>query len=130
MNFFVNIQSSCVVSESGVVKKNASMIMAQLVGYKLSTNSSYSRQFPAVFSSPVPSILATFLYFKKVRGKKKKRFAKASNLQKNLLLNFQFKKIHEHIQKRFQNYKNLYSTFTKLSSSVLLLHYFQNGQTF
>ena len=31
MNVFVNVQSSCVVSESGVVKKNASLIRAEMV---------------------------------------------------------------------------------------------------
>lgn len=31
MNVFVNVQSSCVVSESGVVNKNASLIRAEMV---------------------------------------------------------------------------------------------------
>ena len=31
MNIFVNVQSSCVVSKSGVVKKDASLIRAEMV---------------------------------------------------------------------------------------------------
>lgn len=98
MNIFVNVQSSCVVSKSGVVKKDASLIRAEMVINCQQipvTAGNLQLWFPHQYHLSISP--GYFYLFQETKagggGWVVNRFAKSSQLQKNLFVKFQFENI-------------------------------------